>query len=264
MSFGTTGESLGKHQYLQDKPQVCCSQDVAWFSPPCWQIQQLRLLRSNKGSPERGQEKAPGKVWSLLPSNKNNRLLCRPAKSYPTRPSCPKGCTLGTLMECHPESRGRVLGLQSYGFSSSHVQMWEPDPKEGWATKIDTFELRCWRRLLRVPWITRTLCYPVHPKGNQPWMFIGRTDAEAEAPILWPPDAKNRLIGEDPDAGKDWRQEEKGTTEDQMVGWHHQLDGQSLSKLQEIVKDRKAWCVAVHGVKKNQTRLSIWTTTIMY
>ena len=66
---------------------------------------------------------------------------------------------------------------------------------------------------------------PVNPKGNQPWIFIGRTDAEAEAPVLWPPDAKNWLIGKDPDAGKDWRQEEKGTTEDEMVGWHHWLDG---------------------------------------
>ena len=65
----------------------------------------------------------------------------------------------------------------------------------------------------------------VHPKGNQPWIFIGRTDAEAEAPILWPPDAKNWLIGKDPDAGKDWRQKEKGMTKDEMVGWHHRLNG---------------------------------------
>ena len=73
-----------------------------------------------------------------------------------------------------------------------------------------------------VPWTART---PVHPKGNQSWMFIGRTDAEAETPILWPPDAKNQLIGKDPDAGKDWRQEGKGTTEDEMAGWHHRLNG---------------------------------------
>ena len=67
--------------------------------------------------------------------------------------------------------------------------------------------------------------HPVNPKGNQSWIFIGRTDTEAETPILWPPDAKNQLIGKDPDAGKDWRWEEKGMTEDEMVGWHHQLDG---------------------------------------
>ena len=71
---------------------------------------------------------------------------------------------------------------------------------------------------------------PVNPKGNQPWIFIGRTDAEAEAPILWPPDEKNWLIGEDADAGKDWGQEEKGTTEDEMVGWHHQLNGHDFEQ----------------------------------
>ena len=99
---------------------------------------------------------------------------------------------------------------------------------------------------------------PVHPKGNQSWIFIGRTDAEA--PILWPPDAKSWLTGKDPEAGKDWRQE-KGTTEDEMVGWHHRLDGNYLCKLQELVMDREAWGVAVHGVPKNQIWLRDWTTT---
>ena len=81
----------------------------------------------------------------------------------------------------------------------------------------------CWRRLLRVPWCKEI--QPVHPKGNHSWIFIGRTDAEPETPILWPPDVKNWLIGKDPVAGKDWRQEKKGTTEDEMVGRHHQLNG---------------------------------------
>ena len=100
---------------------------------------------------------------------------------------------------------------------------------ESWTIKkaefqrIDALELWCWRRL-ESPLDCKKI-KPVHPKGNQSWIFIGRTDAEAATPTLWPPDAKNWLTRKDPDAGKDWRQEEKGTTEDEMVGWHHLLDG---------------------------------------
>ena len=89
---------------------------------------------------------------------------------------------------------------------------------------------------------------PVNPKGNQLWIFIGRTDAEAL--ILWPPDVKSQLIGKDPDAGKDWGQEEKVATEDEMVGWHHWLNGHEFEQLQEIVKNREAWCTAVRGGSK--------------
>ena len=125
--------------------------------------------------------------------------------------------------------------------------------------RIDAFRLRCWTRLLRSLLDSRE-SKPVHPKGNQPWIFIGRNGAEAEAPILWPPNAKSWLTGKGPDAGKDGRREEKVTTENEMVGITDSKD-MSLSKLREMVKNREAWRAAVHGVMKSWTRLSDWTTT---
>ena len=116
---------------------------------------------------------------------------------------------------------------QRYVFSSSHVWMWEWTIKKAERQRIDAFELWCWRRLLSVPWTVRR-SKPVHPKGDQSWVFIGRTEVEAKTPILWPPDAKSWLIWKDPDAGKDWGKEEKGTTEDEMVRWHHRLDGRGF------------------------------------
>ena len=100
--------------------------------------------------------------------------------------------------------------------------------KKAECQRTDAFELWCWRTL-RSPLNCKEI-KPVHLEGNQSWIFIGRTDAEAEVPILWPPDAKNRLIGKDPDAGKDWGQEEKGTTEDEMVGWHQRLNGSEFEQ----------------------------------
>jgi len=133
---------------------------------------------------------------------------------------------------------------------------------ESWTVKaerwrIDAFELWCWRRLLRVPWTARRSNQSILKEISL--IFIGRTDAEAEAPILWPPDAKSWLIWKDSDAGKDWKQEEKGTTEDEMVGWHHWLTDMSLSKLWDLVMDREAWHAVAHGVTKSQTQLGDWT-----
>ena len=110
---------------------------------------------------------------------------------------------------------------QDYGFSSSHVWIWELDYKEKWAPKNWCF----WTMMLKTletPLDSKEI-QPVHPKGDQFWVFIGRTDVEAETPILWPPGVKSWLIWKDPDAGKNWRRE-KGTSEDEMVGWQHQLN----------------------------------------
>ena len=134
--------------------------------------------------------------------------------------------------------------------------MWELDYKESWAPKNGCFLTVVLEKTLESPLDCKET-QPVHPKENQSWMFIGRTDFVAETPILCPPDAKNWLIWKDPDAGKDWRWEKKGMTEDEMVGWHHRLN-MSLSKLRELVMDREAWRVAATGVAKTQTRLSYW------
>ena len=140
--------------------------------------------------------------------------------------------------------------------------MWELDYKESWTQKDWCFWTVVLEKTLESPLDCKEIL-PDHPKGNQSWIFIGRTDAEAETPILWPSDVKNWLIcwETDPDAGKDWRLEEKGTTEDEMGGWHHWLNGLSLGKLQEMEKDREAWHAAVHGISKTQTGLSDWTAT---
>ena len=116
------------------------------------------------------------------------------------------------------------LSSQSYGFSSSHVWMWELDYKESWAPNNWCLWTVMLEKTLESPLGYKEI-QPVHPEGDQSWIFIGMTDAEAEIPIFWPPDAKNWLIWKDPDAGKDWKQEEKGTTEDEMVGWYHQCNG---------------------------------------
>ena len=124
----------------------------------------------------------------------------------------------------------KSLYSQNYGFSSSHVQLWELDHKEGRGPKNWCFWTVVLEKTLERPLNCKEI-KPVNPKGNQPWLFIGRTGAEVEASILWPPDAKSWLSGKDPDAGKDWRQEEKGMTEDEMVEWHHWLSGHEFEQM---------------------------------
>ena len=156
---------------------------------------------------------APKSLWKVTTDKKLRDLL------------------LGRIAMTHLDSvlKNRDITLPTnvyicYGFSSSHVWMWELDYKKGWVPKNWCFWTVPLERTLESPLDCKEI-QPVHPKGHQSWMFTGRTDVEAEAPIFWPSDVNNWLIWKDCDAGKDWRWEEKGMTEDDMVGWHHWLSG---------------------------------------
>ena len=141
--------------------------------------------------------------------------------------------------------------IQSYGFSSSHVWMWELDHKEAWGPKNSHFRIVKLRKTLESSLDSKEI-KQVNSKGNQPWIFIRRTDPEAEGPILWPLDPKSWLIGKDPDAGKDWRWEEKGTTEDEMVGWHHRLNGHEFEQtLADSVEQGSLACCSPWDCKES-------------
>jgi len=127
--------------------------------------------------------------------------------------------------------------------------MWELDYKKSWVLTNWCF----WTVVLEKTLESSLDCKEiqlVNPKGNQSWIFIGRTDAEAETPKFWPPDVKNGLIGKDPDAGKDWRQEEKGMTEDEMVGWHHRLNGHEFGQAPGVGDGQEGWCVQSMGSQR--------------
>ena len=137
------------------------------------------------------------------------------------------GRKVKTNLDSILKSRDICQSSQGYGFSSSHVWIWELDYKESWAPKNWCFWTVVLEKTPESPLDCKEIQL-VHPKGGQSRVFIGRTDAEAETLILWPPDAKSWHTGKDPDAGKDWGQEEKGLTEDEMVGWHHRLNGREF------------------------------------
>ena len=131
--------------------------------------------------------------------------------------------------------------------------MWELDHKEGWVLKNWCFLIMVLEKTLDSPLDSKEI-KPFNPKGNQPWIFTGETDAEAEAPILWPTESKSQLIGKDPDAGKDWRQEEKGMTEDEMVGWHHWLNGHEIEQAPGDGEGKGAlMCFSPGGCKESVT-----------
>ena len=150
-----------------------------------------------------------------------------------------------------------VFPVVMYGWLS-HVWMWELD----WALNDWCFQIVLLKKTLESPLDCKEN-QPVNHKGSQPWIFIGKPDVAADPPILWPPDGKSQLIDKDPDAGKDWEQEEKGATENEILKCNTDSMDMSLNKLQGIVKDREAWCGAVQGVTNSWTGISDWTPTSM-
>ena len=157
------------------------------------------------------------------------------------------------LIDIHPPLK-RLTSISNnwlFFFPSSHVQMWELDHKEGWALKNWCLRTAVLEKTLESPLDSKET-KSVNPKGNQPWIFFARTDDEAEAPLLWPPDWKSQLIGKHSDAGKDWRQEEKGMIEEEMVGWYHRLNVHEFEQaLRDGERQGSLACYSPWGLKKS-------------
>ena len=203
-----------------DQPSSVQLLSHVWLSATPWTTaRQASLSITNSQS-----SLEPMSIDSVMPSN--HLILCSPLFLLPSIfPSIrvfsndqPIQHMKKQMLLCQQRSSG-----QGYGFSNSHVWMWELDYKEGWVPKNWYFWTLVLEKTLESPLDCKEI-QPVSCKGDQSWVFFGRTDVEAEIPILWPPDANSWLIVKGPDAGKDWGQEEKGTTEDEMAGWHHRLD----------------------------------------
>ena len=234
--WSTSWDKICQEKYQQ--PQICG-----------WYHSNGRKRRASKEPFDEG-ERGKRKTWLKTKHSKSKIMASDPITSRQIEGGKVETVTDFTFLgsqitadnDCYHEIKRRMLlgrditlpakvCIVSCVFSSSCARMWKLDHKEGWVPKNWCFRTVVLEKTLESPLDCKEI-QPVNPKGNQPCIFIGRTDAEAEAPVLWPPDVKNWLIGKDPDAGKDWEQE-KGATEDEMVGWHHQFNGHEFEQTRE-------------------------------